>query len=127
MLINKYGEPEAEGSGTLRWRVRPGESACIRKEFSHIVGIALDPESSTRSILKQLYDFDPENKTRDLSKCPAYLMYSLGGGEVIGSVPAVLSDLSIAGTAEQAAMIWLAELEEKARAAREAKGNTPRL
>lgn len=114
-LVAKYGAPATERYG-LQWHFPGARSLCSSS--------ASGPVAGNLTTLAQ--GRDREQNLADPSRCASYLTFRMTGDPVI-SVFARMVDVENAIRTQLAASAWVADLQAKAVAKREAEGRGPEL
>ena len=130
-LIKKYGNATvaSRDNMALSWDFPAGKPNCILQVPNQPGSPAYRPSSSDDlGFMLNLWQQRKLITAKDLSTCASRLHYLLGtNGDVISSFQAIMFDVGLYSAASDAANREVKALEDKARKAREGKGQTPKL
>lgn len=130
-LIKKYGNPTVapRNNTALSWDFPAGKPNCILQVPDRPGYPAYRPSSNDDlGFLLNLWQQRKLITTKDLSICASRLHYLLSSsGDVLDSFQAIMLDVGLYSTANDAANHEVKALEDKARKVRESKGQTPKL
>lgn len=130
-LKQKYGAPTVASSdeSLLAWDFPAGKPNCIPREPSRPAFPVLRPSQEADVGFTLRMWQQKKVAPAALSTCASRLHYLLNttNGQVISSFQAIMYDVGIYATANDAANREVKTLEDKARKAREGKGQTPKL
>lgn len=130
-LKQKYGAPTVASSdeSQLAWDFPAGKPNCVPRDPGRPAFPVLHPTKEADVAFTLRMWQQKKLAPADLSTCASRLHYLLSttNGQVISSFQAIMYDVGIYSTANDAANREVKTLEDQARKAREGKGQAPKL